>query len=109
MSIDEQIEELKKRVRIAQTQLEDVRLIKRKQDARAFIVANNITLKDVELCSGKEKPWFGHVHAFAEWLRTHSTKNFAEWNTVIYRTSDLLAGRMPEMPATIDDLKEYKR
>lgn len=82
------------------------RLLREKRDlqARAFIAANNIRRADVEMSGGNGKPWFGTVWAFAEWLRTNSTKNWAEWNTTIYRTSDLIAGRMPEMPATTNDL-----
>lgn len=72
--------------------------------AKEFIAANNITRSDVELSEGEGKPWFGTVWKFAEWLSNHSTKNYADWNGVIYRQSDLKAGRMPEMPATINDL-----
>ncbi len=72
--------------------------------ARAFVSANNIKLADIELSSGEGKPWFGVIWDFTTWLKLNSTKNYAEWNNVVYRTSDLVAGRMPEMPATIHDL-----
>lgn len=60
---------------------------------------------DVEMSDGPGKPYFGHIDAFVAWLKEHSDKNWAEWNTRIYRMSDLKAGRMPDdMPATTGDL-----
>lgn len=76
--------------------------------SKAFIAANKITRNDVEMSSGDGKPWFNHVHAFVNWMKSQpTTKQFAEWNETIYFTTDLLSGRMPpDMPATIRDLEE---
>ncbi len=71
--------------------------------SREFIAVNGIRREDVEFSDGHGE-WFNTVWRFADWLRSHSTKNWAEWNTTIYRTSDLLAGRMPDMPARAGDL-----
>jgi len=76
-------------------------------DAAAFISVNKIRRADVELSEEDSKPYFGHITSFIQWLKLNSTKNWAECNTVIYRQSDLKAGRMPEdMVATIHDLKD---
>jgi hypothetical protein len=68
-----------------------------------FIAANAVTRADVESPDGHGQ-WFNTIWQFADWMRTNSNKNWAEWNTIIYRTSDLLAGRMPDMPARTGDL-----
>lgn len=84
-----------------------VKLNREKRDLQShiFIVVNNIHRADVEMSDGPDKPWFGNIGAFMAWLKNYSDKNWAEWNTVIYRASDLKAGRTPhDMPATIDDL-----
>lgn len=92
-----QLRPLSERIIQLNKELRDIR-------AKAFIEANHITREDVEFSSGSDRPFFGTVWVFAQWLKNHSTKNYAEWNTVIYRIGDLCAGRMPEMPATIKDL-----
>lgn len=85
--------------------LERLNREKRDLQSRAFITANNIRRADVEMSDGPGKPYFGHIADFVEWLKEHSDKNWAEWNTRIYRMSDLKAGRMPDdMPATTSDL-----
>jgi hypothetical protein len=73
--------------------------------SRSFIETNGIKWADVEMSDGPGKPWFGNITSFISWMKAQpTTKNWAEWNTVIYRTSDLLNGRMPDMPGRIDDL-----
>lgn len=74
--------------------------------SKSFIEANHITKDDVELSSGDNKPWFGQISQFVEWLKAQPAhKRFAEWNETIYFTTDLLAGKMPpDMPTSIDDL-----
>jgi hypothetical protein len=68
-----------------------------------FIAVNAIKRADVESSDG-HGTYFLTVWDFAAWLRTNSKKRWAEWNTVIYHTSDLINGRMPDMPARMDDL-----
>jgi len=74
--------------------------------SKQFIHVNGITRDNVEMSKGDDRPWFGHVWKFAEWLRRKpEAKRWAEWNGRIYHTSDLLAGRMPDdMPGLVDDL-----
>jgi hypothetical protein len=70
-----------------------------------FVSVNRIKISDVEMSDGDGKPFFGEISHFVKWLNIHSKKNWAEWNTVIYRQSDLKAGRMPpDMPAIVRDL-----
>lgn len=73
---------------------------------RAFVEGHKIRREDVEFSEGEGKPWFGHISEFVKWLSAHSTKEWAEWNTVIYRASDLRAGRMPPMPASTHHLAD---
>ena len=104
---DNDIKTLEENARIAMAALSAARNKRREYLAQRFILANNITLNKVELSQGEEKPWFGMVGEFSEWLRENSNKRFAEWNERIYFTADLVAGRFPqdEMPATIKDLQ----
>jgi hypothetical protein len=74
--------------------------------SKEFIAANGITKGDVEFSDGPGKPYFGHISSFVSWLRGNSNKNWAEWNTCIYRMSDLKADRMPEMPAFTSELPQ---
>lgn len=60
----------------------------------AWIDANGVKLEDVELSDGDGKPWFGDINTFAEWLKANSKKRFCEWNTGVFFTSDIIAGRM---------------
>lgn len=74
-----------------------------KAASKEFIEANGITRADVESSDGHE--CFGTIWKFADWCKAHSTKNWAEWNTIIYRMSDITNGRMPpDMPARTGDL-----
>lgn len=70
--------------------------------AEEFIRVNNITIDDILL---SDDEWYGNVWKFSESsVMRSSTKRFAEWNTIIYFRSDLISGKMPDMPATINDL-----
>lgn len=105
-TIEQQIDEVVEQIRPLEKKLEKLRYEKRHKDSRDFISANRITLEAVEMSDGPGKPRFGHIADFVEWLKTNSTKRWAEWNMTIYFQSDLKAGRMPEMPAVIYDLKK---
>ena len=73
--------------------------------SREFIEANNINKDDVQMSSGKGIPWLNTVYHFGEWLKTNSKKRWAEWNGRIYRTDDLIAGRMPDTNGLVEHLK----
>jgi glutathione S-transferase len=76
--------------------------------SREFIAVNKITLADVEMSAGVGKPFFGDVRQFTDWMKLRAAFNakpWAEWNGFIYHASDLLAGRMPDMPGRIRDLE----
>lgn len=116
MNYDARIAELEAEGGKLEAQLEP--LFRHSQDVRhelcrlrslRFIEVNGIKRSDVELSSGKGKPWFGIIKEFAEWLRTNSTKDWAEWNSAIYRTSDLLRGKMPTPIAFVDDLPKEEK
>lgn len=103
-ALNSAIKSLEEQIRPLAETLIDLRRQKKNLDASQFIIANGIKRADIEMSSGEGKPYFGTISPFINWLRAHSNKNWAEWNTTIYRSSDLLAGRMPDMPATISDL-----
>lgn len=103
-SLESGIATLKSEIGFLQRELEKLERQLEKQKSIEFITVNRITRADVRLSSGDDIPYFGYIGAFATWLRDNTTKNWAEWNGRIYRTSDLVAGRMPDMPACVDDL-----
>lgn len=72
----------------------------------AFIRANNITLDDVEMSSGEDKPWFGICTEFGKWLKeTGCQKRFCEWNHHIYFTAEVIQGRWDHsLPGCVDEL-----
>ena len=85
-------------------ELDGVRHRLRKARSVEWIKAHEATRQNVEL-SDVPGIFFGNVWKFADFLRAKAgRRRFAEWNTVIYHTDDLLDGRMPDMPGRIDDL-----
>lgn len=87
-------------------QLETLRRDLRDAESRKFISANRITKSDVEFRDGDGKPYFSTCWEFSKWLKEHSTKHWAEWNGIIYHTSDLMAGRMDSTPGNKCHLSE---
>lgn len=88
-----------------QEKLHKLHLDHRTFKSKEFIRVNNIKRHDVQENMGKEIPYFFTFNAFGEWLKTLSDrKPWAEWNGVIYRTEDVIAGRMTEMPGLVEDL-----
>ncbi len=72
----------------------------------AWIKANGVTRANVE-SSNVPGTFFGTVWKFVEFLKANPQRQrFAEWNTVIYYTEELIAGHMPDMPGRYEDLPE---
>ena len=85
--------------------LETLNRRREKLESLAFIAAKKITRDDIQMSSGDGMPWHGTAWDFGRWMRTHAcTKLWAEWNGRIYRAADLMAGRLPDMPARVDDI-----
>lgn len=104
-ALHKELTSLKSQARTLDAQIETVRRSIRKIRADEFIRANGVTRADVQMSCGDGVPLFMLMQQFAEWMTSRgSLKRFAEWNQRIYFTTDLVAGRMPDMPATIDDL-----
>ena len=103
-SLAREIEILRTELHPLLAHMENLKRRHREALSREFIAANRITSDDVELSSGNGKPWFYQVSGFAAWLRGNSMKAWAEWNGRIYRTSDLIVGRMPDTPGEVDHL-----
>lgn len=104
-NLNKEIASIEAQIHTLASRLETLRRQKREEESRAFIAANDIKRADVEMSYGEGKPWFGTVYDFTRWIRANSRKNWAEWNGRIYRVSDLLNNRMPDMPATVNDLR----
>ena len=76
----------------------------------AFIDANSVTLDEIELSDGDDKPDFGIICTFGEWMRrTGCRKRFCEWNGAIYFTAEVMAGRMdPNAPGRVEDVPKAR-
>ncbi len=71
-----------------------------------YIESNGITRSNTEITSEPGCHWHAHLDKFIEWLALQpDPKPWSDWNGLIYKTSDLLTGRMPETPARVRDLK----
>ena len=80
----------------------------RKAKSQAWFAATGVT-RDMIESSSHEDEWFGHTSVFAAWLKKYSNKTYAEWNGRVYHVSDLLAGRLPDMPGCIEDAPVRKK
>lgn len=108
--IREHINELNQGLQPDMRRLE--RLMRMEQDAqsREFIAAHGITLDQVEESQDLgDKKWFDTAWDFGDWLKGHSKKPWAAWNGIIYRASDLINHRMPEMPGRMEHLREGRQ
>ncbi len=103
--LDDEIKTAEVQLGRAQNRVDQLKSQRRKVLAAAWLIANNFTLDEVEDSSGDEKPYFGHITPFGEWLRKESTKRFAEWNGRIYFRSELADGRMCPNAPSLDDLR----
>jgi len=107
MNLDDRIAIAQGEASLAAKRLYDLQREQSERDSKAFIATNRITRDQVEFRDGDGKPWFGHIHAFIEYMKANGcTKRWADWNGTIYYTSDLFAGRMPEdMPGRTEHLQ----
>lgn len=106
--VEVELAELTEKIKPIQMRLVELEQEKSRIKSRLWILANGVKREDVELTTGDGKPWFGHVTVFMEWLKANGvTRPYAEWNHRIYRTFDLINGRMPEnAPGWLEDLTE---
>lgn len=106
IEIQQQITAL--RARIAPLNAEIAALERQHRDAvsREWIAAQKLKLEEVERSSGDDKPWFGHIKQFADWLNANNCqKPFCEWNGCLYPTKEIIAGHMRrEAPGLFEHL-----
>jgi len=70
-----------------------------------YIRINGITKANTQESNVPGKR-FGIITEFGKWLAVNPNhRPWAEWNGRIYRSSDLIKGRMPESPALYESLK----
>lgn len=105
LAVSREIKATESAIRPLAEKLERLNRERRDLESVSFIAANKIRKDEVEMSSGDGKPWFGTVYEFGRWIRTHAiSKPWAEWNGRIYHASDLMNGRMPDMPGCTSDL-----
>ncbi len=100
--VAQQIADIEGQITPLAKSLESLRAEHRKLLSAQFIEVNGITRDAVEMSSGDGKPWFWTCYAFHYWMKENSTKQWAEWNTQIYRVSPQT---MSPTPATMGELR----
>lgn len=64
-------------------------------ESREFIEVNQIKKSDVQFSRCEGVPFHGDIYGFSEWMKkTNCQKDWCEWNGRIYRTSDVITGRI---------------
>ena len=66
----------------------------RTEKSKLFIELNSIRKESVQRCDEENMPWFWNINDFGEWLDSNSTKPWCCWNGCLYRTSEIVGGRM---------------
>ncbi len=69
-----------------------------------FIRVNQITRDKVQMSSGQGVPWYGTLAEFGRWCRDRSDRNWAEWNGRLHHMSDIIKGRMSDLPGKLEDV-----
>ena len=95
------IESLEKELKDIESKMQLLRSLraKRKEQLNAekskkFISDNNITEDQVQRCDDGGMPWMGDIYKFGEWMATNSTKPWCCWNGSLYKSQEIIAGRM---------------
>ena len=105
-TISRRIAEIQAQIVPLASTLEKLNREKGDAESRLYIAVNNIRKDDVQLSSGLDVPYFGDIYTFGAWLsKTKCAKNWVEWNGRVYRTTDLMVGKMPDSPACMRDLE----
>ena len=83
--------------------MEKANLIRLLENAESsfFIKENKIRKKDVQ---GPPDAWFGTIWEYSKWVRENSTKKWITWNGRLYKTKDIISGKMPETQGRYEDL-----
>ena len=85
--IDEEIELLLERAAPLKRHLAKAKSIK-------FIEENKITRDQVQRHDEYAMPCIRNVWTFAKWMEENSNKKWFCWNEILYRSSEIIAGRM---------------
>lgn len=102
-----ELKEAKKLLAEAETRELAARLRAVSLRSMKFIADNGIRRSDVQMADDDRLPYFGIAAEFAKWIVSHPPmKRWAEWNGVIYHTTDILMGNLPDMPGRIEDVPE---
>lgn len=76
-------------------EIADLQKAHREALSREWVAANSVSKAEVEPSSGEDRPYFGHVASFVDWLKGQPhARRWAEWNGRLYSTAELIAGTM---------------
>lgn len=95
------IESLEKELEEIELKMQPLRsLMKRRKQqlfsekSKKFISDNGITKDQVQRCDDEGMPWMGDVYKFGEWMAANSVMPWCCWNGALYKTQEIIAGRM---------------
>jgi hypothetical protein len=95
------IESLEKELEEIELKMQPLRSLREKrkrqlatEKSKKFIRENGITKELVQRCDDDGMPWMGDVYKFGEWMATNSTRPWCCWNGLLYKSQEIIAGRM---------------
>lgn len=103
-SLEQELKDLKLKIEPLQILIDKRRRQLCKEKSKLFILENAITKDNVHHCDDDELPLFGHIDPFGKWLDKHAVHPWCVWNGIIYKTLDIIEGRMRSSEAFYDDI-----
>lgn len=78
-----------------------------RERSKAWIAQHQVRRDQIELSNKPGMPLFSIVWQFVDVLRAKPCrKRFVEWNGMLFRTEDLIAGRWEDTYARLEDVPE---
>lgn len=102
--VRQEIEAIKEKLRPLFARMDELSRLEKDIESKLWIEANKVTRDQVEMSSGDDKPTFGDVYTFGNWLKLNSKKRFCEWNERIYFSAEIIRGRMCDSPGRVSEL-----
>lgn len=92
--IEKELEEIELKMRPLRSARAELKSQLDGKKSEAFIRDNGITKDQVQRCDDDGMPWMGDIHSFGEWMAANSNKPWCCWNDRLYKSQEIIAGRM---------------
>lgn len=103
------ITDLERQIAALESELRALKEAERARLSAEYVAENGIHVSMVNLSDTAEGSYWGHISAFVDYIRSLPRKKpYTEWNTLIYKTDELLAGGFKQTPARLVDVIGYR-